>query len=401
MNVLFIHEVDLQNKVVFDIHELSESLHRLGHKVFAIDFEDSWKRASMWDFGSLKTKEFKVNRIYDDALIMVIRPGFIRLPVLDRASALFTHYYGIEKAIKEKDIDVIVLYSVPTNGIQTLRIARKYNIPVVFRSIDILHMLVRNRILRRLTFSLEKKVYSHVNKILALTPKLGEYVINMGANKNNVELLLFGVDTKRFNPNVNVEMLKEQLGIIENDKVIVFMGTLFEFSGLDQYVEQFPRVLKEVPEAKLVIVGGGYLFEKIKRIVISKGLENNVILTGFQPFGLMPQYINLADICINPFQINNATRDIIPGKIYQYLACAKPVLASPLEGMKSLLPNENYGVVYSNVEEFAQNTIVLLRDDGYTRSIGWNGYRYCIDNNERDRIAHELEEILLNEVNRR
>lgn len=401
MNVLFIHEVDWQNKVVFDIHELSESLYRLGHRVFAIDFEDSWKRASMWDFGSLKTKEFQVNRIYDDASIMVRRPGFIMLPVLDRASAFFTHYYGIEKAIKEKDIDVIVLYSVPTNGIQTLRMARRYNIPVVFRSIDILHMLVRNKILRRITFSLEKKVYSHVNKILALTPKLGEYAINMGANKNNIELLLFGVDTKMFNPNVNVEMLKDQLGINENDKVIVFIGTLFEFSGLDQYVEQFPKVLKEVPEAKLVIVGGGYLFEKIRRIAISKGLENNMILTGFQPYELMPQYIDLADICINPFQINNATRDIIPGKIYQYLACAKPVLATPLEGMKSLLPNENYGVVYSNIDELAQNTIALLKDDGYAKGIGRNGYQYCIENNERNKIAHELEEILLKEVNRR
>ena len=39
MNVLFIHEVDWQNKVVFDIHELSESLCGLGHKVYAIDFE--------------------------------------------------------------------------------------------------------------------------------------------------------------------------------------------------------------------------------------------------------------------------------------------------------------------------------------------------------------------------
>jgi len=394
MNVLFIHEVDWQKKVVFDIHELSELLSSFGHNVFAIDFEDSWKRSGIWDFGSLKTKEFQVSRVCDDASIRVRRPGFIKLPILDRASAFFTHYYEIEKTIKEKNIDAIVLYSVPTNGIQTIKIARKYNIPVIFRSIDILHMLVRNKILRRITFSLEKKVYNYVNKILALTPKLAEYVINMGANENSVELLLFGVDTKRFNPNVNAEKLKDELGINESDKVVVFIGTLFEFSGLDRYVEQFPRVLEEVPEAKLVIVGGGYLFERLKRIIANLGLNDKIILTGFQPFELMPQYINLADICINPFQINNATRNIIPGKIYQYLACAKPVLATPLEGMKSLLPNENYGVVYSNIDGFAQNTIVLLKDDGYARSIGRNGYRYCIKNNDQYKIVRKFEKIL-------
>jgi len=396
MNILFVHEVDWLNKVVFDIHDLSELLSSFGHEVFAIDFEDSWKRASIMDFGTLRTKDFgRVSRTHNGGSVILKRPGFIKLPSLDRATAYFTHYYEIEKTTKEKNIDVIVLYSVPTNGIQTLRIARKYNIPVVFRSIDILHMLVRNKILRRITYSFEKKVYSRVDKILALTPKLAEYVINMGADRNNVELLLFGVDTKRFNPNVSVEMLiKSKLGISENDKVIVFIGTLFEFSGLDRYVEQFSKVLKEIPEAKLVIVGGGYLFEKIRRIVISKGLENNVILTGFQPYELMPQYINLADICINPFQINNATRDIIPGKIYQYLACAKPVLATPLKGMKSLLPNENYGVVYSDIDEFTQNTITLLNDSGYARSIGWNGYQYCIENNDRYKIVRKFEKIL-------
>lgn len=401
MNILFVHEVDWLNKVVFDIHDLSELLSSFGHKVFAVDFEDSWKRTNIMDFGTLRTKYLgQVSRTHNSGSVVLKRPGFMKLPFLDRTTAFFTHSYEIKKTIEEKNIDVIVLYSVPTNGIQTIKIARNYNIPIVFRSIDILHMLVRNKILRRITFSLEKKVYSHVNKILALTPKLAEYVITMGADKNNTELLLFGVDTKRFSPNVNVEMLKDKSEINENDKVIVFIGTLFEFSGLDRYVEQFPRVLKEIPEAKLVIVGGGYLFEKIRRIISSRGLENNVILTGFQPFELMPQYINLADICINPFLINNTTRDIIPGKIYQYLACAKPVLATPLEGMKSLLPNEKYGVVYSNSNEFAQNTVSLLKDDGYARVIGKNGYRHCVENNERNQIAHNLEEILVNEVNR-
>ena len=402
MNILFVHEVDWLNKVVFDIHDLSELLSSFGHNVFAIDLEDSWKRASIMDFGTLKTKDLgHVSRTHDDGSVILRRPGMVKLPLLDRTTAFFTHYHQIKKTVEEENIDVVVLYSVPTNGIQTLKIAKKYNVPVVFRSIDILHMLVRNKILRRITFSLEKEVYSHVDKILVLTPKLAEYVINLGADEDNVELLLFGVDTKRFNPNVNVELLRDQLGITENDRVIVFIGTLFEFSGLDKYIAQFPKVLKEVPDAKLVIVGGGYLFEELKRIVADLKLDDKIILTGFLPFEQMSQYINLADICINPFQINNATRDIIPGKIYQYLACAKPVLATPLEGMQSLLPNEDYGVVYSDIDEFGQNTVRLLKDEGYARRVGTNGCQYCVANNDRNETAHKLEEILLNEVDMR
>lgn len=42
-------------------------------------------------------------------------------------------------------------------------------------------------------------------------------------------------------------------GIGENDKVGVFIGTLFEFSNLDTYLEQFPLVLKEIPDTEPVI----------------------------------------------------------------------------------------------------------------------------------------------------
>ena len=50
MNILFVHEVDWLNKVVFDIHSLSELLSLRGHKVYAIDYEAAWNRSNSLDF---------------------------------------------------------------------------------------------------------------------------------------------------------------------------------------------------------------------------------------------------------------------------------------------------------------------------------------------------------------
>jgi glycosyltransferase involved in cell wall biosynthesis len=260
-------------------------------------------------------------------------------------------------------------------------------------------MLVPLKILRPVTFSLEKWVYRHVDKILTLSPKLTDYVVRNGCPQNRVELLPFGVDMDEFNPNVETIEFKERLGIADEDKVIVFTGTFFEFSGLDSYIEQFPKVVKEMPEVKLILVGGGPLFEKMKKLILDLKLRRNVILTGFQPFDMMPKYINLADLCINPFEINSATRDIIPGKIIQYLACAKPVLATPLPGMISLLPGPERGVIYSNIDEFADWTIKLLRDSEMARKIGENGYLYVRDNHDERKIACKMERILTNMMN--
>jgi glycosyltransferase involved in cell wall biosynthesis len=395
MNILFVHEVDWFRKVVFEIHSLPELLSSLGHRVFVVDFGSLHDRKHIFDFGTLRTKEFNdVSRAHVGSSVELIRPGFIKAPFLDRASAFFTHYFVIKRVIEDKEIDAIVLYSVPTNGPQTITLARKYGVPVAFRSIDILHMLVPYEILRSVTFSLEKWVYSRVDKILTLSPKLSDYVIRMGADRRKVELLRIGVDMKKFNPNVDADELRGKLCIAQDDKVIVYVGTLFEFSGLDLYLSRFPAVLKEFPEAKLVIVGGGALFERLKELVVDLKITENVILTGFQPFDMMPQYINLADICINPFIVNTTTRDIIPGKIIQYLACAKPVLATPLPGMVSLFSGPERGVVYSNNDEFATNTVRLLKDSEMAKDMGGNGYRYVENNHDEKKIARDLETIL-------
>lgn len=363
MNILFVHEADLLNKVVFEIHNLAEILSK-NHEVFAIDYEESWKKKNVFDLETLRTQEFKnVSRAYKGKGFTLRRPGMIKIPVLSRLSAFFTHNREIENIIKNEKIDAIILYSAPTNGLQTIYLAKKYNIPVIFRSIDILNQLVPNWFLRAPTRIFEKKVYENADRIVAITPMLSDYVINLGASKDKVELLFTGVDTNQFNPEIDPTKLRNELDLSNDCKVIVFIGTLFEFCGMDRYIEQFPEILKEFPETKLIVVGGGFLHEKLKKLVKDLKLEDSVILTGFQPYEMMPQYLNLADICINPFQINDTTRDIMPGKILQYLACGKPVIATPLAGMKAVIPDEERGVVYSEIDEFGMSTIELLRDE--------------------------------------
>ncbi len=399
MNILFVHEVDWLDKVVFDFHSLSELLSSFGHNVFVIDFASLRNRNGLLDFGTLKTQEFKfAGRAHKNASISLIRPGYIKAPFLDRVSAFFTHYFAIEKAIKKYKIDIVVLYSVPTNGYQAISLAKKHGIPVVFRSIDVLHELVPSKVFGPLTFSLETWVYRHADKILTLSPGLSDYVIRMNADKDKVDLLLFGVDLSKFNPCVESNGLRESFGLSEDDLVVLYIGTLFEFSGLGLYLEQFPKVVKKIPKAKLVIVGGGPLFDRLKKRVSELQLSENVILTGFQPFDVMPKFINIADLCINPFEVNNATRNIIPGKILQYLACGKPVLATPLPSVISLLDDRKHDLFFSSIADFSKNTIMLLENKETAKRLGENGFQYIKDNHDEEKLAHRLETILYQEI---
>ena len=362
MNILFVHEVDWLNKVVFDIHFLAEALSLLGHKVFAIDYEDEWRRDGFFDLGSLKTRQVDgISRAFSGASVCLRRPGFIKIPGLSRISAAVTHYLEIKRTIREKAIEAIVLYSVPTNGLQAVSLARKFKIPLVFRSIDILNRLVPYPALRPLTRLLERRVYSAVDAVLPNTPQYSEYIASLGVPDSRIELLPFPVDIGLFRPSVDYSQIRQKWGLSEKDKVIVFIGTLFEFSGLDDFIYQFPRVKKEVPEAKLLIVGDGPQRPRLEQLIAESGLKGqDIIITGFQPYQMMPQYINLATVCINTFRVNKATMDIFPAKIVQYVACGKATVATALRGITTLLPGESHGVVYADSAAAVAGEVISL-----------------------------------------
>ncbi len=393
MNILFVHEVDWLAKVVFDIHFLSEVLSLLGHQVFAIDYEDVWSRDGFFDLGSLRTKEVdRVSRAFSGASVCLRRPGFIKIPGLSRLSASFTHYLEIQRTIRRKNIDVIVLYSVTTNGLQTIHLAKKFGIPVVFRSIDILHQLVPYSALRPAVRFLERKVYSKVDAISAVTPNHSRYIISMGATESRVKLLLLPIDTSIFHPSVDCSEVRQKWGLTEQDQVIVFIGTLFEFSGLDGFIYQFPGVVEEIPEAKLLIVGDGPQRLKLERVITELGLEKQVIITGFQPYLTMPQYISLATVCINPFVNTDATKDIFPGKIIQYIACGKATVATPLLGITTLIPGESHGVIYANsADDMASEVIGLLKSAEHRQRLELAGVKYVKQAHDQRKIAHQLE----------
>lgn len=392
MNILFIHEVDWLQKVVFDIHFLAEALSLRGHKVYAIDYATGLKGKSIFD---LKTSRVEgVSRAFPGSSVALMRPGFIRILGLSRLSVAVTSRSEIERTIREEKIDVIILYAVPTMGWQTVRLARRFNIPVAFRSIDIVHRLAP-LLLRPGTRFLETKIYSTVDLVLPNTPRYLHYVLNMGAPEPKVKLVPFPVDTGLFRPGADPPELRQKWGIREGQSVVLFIGTLFKFCGLDTFLREFPAVAKAVPGVRLLIVGDGPLRPKLERIILEKGLHGNVTITGFQPYETMPQYISMATVCINTFVVSDYTMDMFPAKIMQYVACGKATVATALRGITTILPGQSQGVVYvTSAAGVAREVALLLKSSERRQKLESAGVAYIRENHAYEKVAEKLEAIL-------
>ena len=394
MNILIVHEIDWIKKVPFEPHHLAEIFSTKQHQVFVIDCAEP----NLSDIqGGLHTRIIKdYHRLYDDASITLIRLSSLLIKGLNRLTYFLSCKKTIKKILVENSIDLIFLYGVATNGIQCIELSRELNIPIVFRALDVAHKLVRIPFLQNHTKKLEKSIFSSADLVLTTTPQLSNYAEEMGSNPDCIKYFPLGVNSRYFKPMKKNNELLQELGIQTNDRIILFMGTLYPFSGIDHILKNFHLLQNQIKQIKFVIIGGGPDFNRLKSLSNELQLNKNIIFTGFVEQKKIPEYIAIADICLNPFVINTLTDRVIPTKILEYLACGKPVLSTPLKGTVELLPNENYGIVYSQLDDFISSIEKLLQNKAHLDKLGENGFSYVKKNHYWDSLADQLIKIFDN-----
>lgn len=383
MNILIIHEIDWLKKVTYEIHHISELFSLAGHNVYAIDVPDP----GLISFNKIIFQSIsKYNRVYDDASVTLLRTPIIPVKGLHRISAYLVSHYFIKKILKKYNIDVVYLFGVVTNAKATIKTCKELNIPVVHRTLDIIHELTREKFLRNFIYKVEKTVYPQFDKVLCQTPFMKKWAEQMGAT--NVGVIPQGVDGKIMKPLPIDKQLQKELGLTNDNKVVMYLGTVYSFSGLDTIIENMPAILKEIPEFRLLVVGGGPDLEFFKEKARKIGVFDKTIFTGLVPYLQVPCYCSLAKIFINPFRIIEVTSKLSPVKIFDLLSCGKPVIATPLDGLLHDFPPDSKVLIYSQVEDFYKNIISLLKKDSLD-TIGKNGRAFVEKNFTWKKVAEK------------
>jgi glycosyltransferase involved in cell wall biosynthesis len=375
MNILIIHEVDWLKKVTYEIHHLSELFSLYGHNVSAIDVPDP-------GLFSINKKNyqtlFNYHRVYDKSCVTLFRTPVIPIKGLNRISAYFTSYNFIKNILKKQKIDVVLLYSVITNAKATIKACKELNIPIIHRTFDIIHDLIRENYLRKRVLSIEKSVYPQFDKVITNTPFMENWAKEMGSI--SVSIIPQGVDPCIMRSLSPDKKLQNELGIQEKDQVIMYLGSIESFSGLDIFIKEIPCILKKIPNFKLLIVGGGSHLDSIRQQSKKIGIDNKIIFTGFKPYFDVPRYCSLAKLCINTFKINEMTDKLSPVKVFDLQACGKPNLVTPLQGLLYDFPEKQCGLIYAQLEDFPDKIISLLQDEEKLKLKGQLGLKFIQEN---------------------
>lgn len=378
MRILVVQESDWIAKGPHQSHHLMERLSKRGHEIRVIDFEIRWRDQEKKNIISNRQVFEGVHKAINDGPVTVIRPPIIKLPALDYLSLIFTHQREIRRQINEFKPDVIVGFGILNANI-AFRLARKNGIFSIYYIIDELHRFVPEKAFQALANSIERLNMKNADKVISINEGLREYTIHMGATRGKTEVIRAGVDLERFVSNGREEVRK-RYGILDNDIVLFFMGWLYDFSGLKEVALELARC--ENNHIKLLIVGKGDLWDTLQEIRNNYGLEKKLIIVDWIPYGDVPKYLSASDICILPAHNNDVMRNIVPIKMYEYMAAKKPVIATCIYGIKKEF-GDNNGVLYiKKPEEVLRYAINLaeyescinegLKARNFVEKLSWN-----------------------------
>jgi len=364
MRILITQESDWLTRGPHQQHQIFDRLSERGHEIRVIDYDIDWNKKGMGWWQGRRVFD-RVHKVKDNAKILVIRPGMMRLPILNFISTWFTNLFEIKRQMKEFKPDVIVGLGILNADLSVLL---KGKVPFVYYWLDILHTLIPLKEMRWVGKILEGETLMYSDKVVVINQSMKDYVERHGAER--VKVIGSGVDLKTFKPS-NLK-IREQYGVKPDETLLFFMGYVYPFSGLNIIARQ----LKDYPKFKLMVVGDGESFGSLNRVRDELQLGDRVITIDKKPYKDIPDYINAADVCILPAEVNETMRYIVPIKIYEYMALGKPIICTRLLGVYEEFGHNN-GIIYAEEPSYVVPVADAIKLDYY--EIGRQSLDYVKD----------------------
>jgi glycosyltransferase involved in cell wall biosynthesis len=234
------------------------------------------------------------------------------------------------------------------------------------------------------------------DRVVSVTPFIANYLIQyFHCQPSKVRVISNGVNTKKFFPVRDKDLLtqwRKQLGVGDGDNLVVFIGNIAPWQGIEYLIQVAPS-LKEEVGVKFLIVGEGIWKKKFEKSVMDLGVSDYFIFTGMVNYEDIPKYINIADICVLPKR--KLRSGYSPIKLYEYMACGKPIVSSKAEGLE-FIEEEGFGraVNPEEIGSFKGALKDLLEDRKRREAMGQRAHAVARERFDWEIKVIEIENVL-------
>jgi len=308
-----------------------------------------------------------------------------RLPVLGEMALMARLHAAMTRIVDAEKPDILHAHSPVLNALPAMSISRQYRLPLVYEvrafwedaAVD--HGTSKEGGPRyRATRAVETFALKHASHVTTICEGLKGDILKRGVPESKVTVIPNAVDASKFTPVGPKDAELEEKLNLKAKKVIGYLGSFYAYEGLMLLVSAMPGILRRMPDARLLLVGGGSQREALEARVEELGIGHAVIMTGRVPHAEIDRYYSLVDVLAYPRLHMRLTDLVTPLKPLEAMALKKPVVASDVGGHRELIRDGETGILFKAGDEASliEATVKLLGDPALWPRITEAGRKY-------------------------
>lgn len=259
----------------------------------------------------------------------------------------------IEELVESWQPDLLHAHSPVLNALAALRVARRHNLPFIYEIRAFWEdAAVGNGTGTEgsprywLTRQLEGHAVRNADAVAVICEGLKQDLLARGVPADKIIVSPNGVDMDMFGAPVPPDpYLRAQLGL-DGAEVIGFIGSFYDYEGLDDLIAAMPALITLRPKAKLLLVGGGPVEERLRGQAKASFAANRIVFAGRVPHDQVENYYSLIDILAYPRKTMRLTELVTPLKPLEAMAQGRLVAASSVGGHRELIEDGMTGTLF-------------------------------------------------------
>ena len=305
-----------------------------------------------------------------------------RMPFVKEGMLMRRLRTRLERIVKTENVDIIHSHSPSLNGFPAWRIARRIGIPFVYEArafwedaaVD--HGTFDAQSWRyALSRNFESFIFRRADAVIVIAEGMKRELMDRGFDQHRITVVGNGVDLEAFQPRERNAALAEQLGL--NGRLVFgFVGSFYHYEGLELLLESFSAVREQIPNAQLLLVGGGPRDEAIREA--ARSLSGFVSIIGPVPHSQVPEFYSVMDVLVYPRRKMRLTDLVTPLKPLEAMAMGKAVLASDVRGHCELIQDRRTGLLFRSDDSKALTAaaVQLAKDNQLRATLSSLARRY-------------------------
>ena len=261
----------------------------------------------------------------------------------------------VEALAKEWKPDVLHAHSPVLDGLAALRVGKALGIPVIYEirafweDAAVGNGTGREGSLRyRMTKKLETHAVKSADAVAVICEGLRGDLIARGIDPAKITVSPNGVDLDLFgDPPPRDDRLADNLGLAAGDVVIGYIGSFYEYEGIDDLITAMPALVARQPRARLLLVGGGPKESALRAQAAASPAAAQIHFVGRVPHTQVELYYSLIDILAYPRKKMRLTDLVTPLKPLEAMAQGKLVAASDVGGHRELIEHGATGTLFA------------------------------------------------------